>query len=123
MRILYIASEVAPFAKTGGLADVAGALPAALARMGQEVKVVMPKYAVVDEKRWGLASRGDVIARLGGEVYSFAVWSVSLPESSVEVLFLGNPILFNHSGLYQEKGKDFPDNLKRFSAFSRAVLE
>ena len=123
MRILYIASEVAPFAKTGGLADVAGSLPAALALLGQEVKIVMPKYAVVDEKRWRLKSRGNLIVNLAGEVYSFTLWSGSLPGTPVEVLFLGNSAFFNYSGLYQEKGKDYPDNLKRFSAFSRAVLE
>jgi starch synthase len=123
MRILYVASEVAPFAKTGGLADVAGALPEALSRLGQEVKVVMPKYAIVNEKQWKLTSRGDITVKLGVEDYSFTVWSGNLPGTSVEVLFLSNPVLFNRSGLYQEKGKDYPDNLKRFSAFSRAALE
>lgn len=123
MRILYIVSEVAPFAKTGGLADVAGALPAALERLGQEVKVVMPKYAVVDEKRWGLTSRGDLTVKLAGEGYSFAIAAGRLPKAPVEVLFLSHDLLFDHQGLYQEKGKDYPDNLKRFSAFSRAVLE
>ena len=123
MRILYVSPEVAPFAKTGGLADVAGALPAALARLGHEVKVVMPKYAAVAEKEWELKPRGYLSVRLTGEDYSFALWSCNLPGSSVEVLFLGNDFFSSRSGLYQENGKDYPDNLERFAAFSRAVLE
>ena len=123
MRILYAASEVAPFAKTGGLADVAGALPAALARLGHEVKVIMPRYAVLKEPRRALAQRGDLTVRLAGQDHPFGLWSGTLPETPVEVLFLSNDRLFGRPGLYQEKGKDYPDNLERFAAFSRAVLE
>jgi len=123
MRILYASSEVVPFAKTGGLADVAGALPAALARLGHDVKVVMPKYAAVDERRWGLAHQGHVTADLTGRGDRFAVWTGRLPNSNVDVILLANDRLFGRPGLYQEHGKDYPDNLERFSAFSRAVLE
>jgi starch synthase len=123
VRIFFVASEVAPFAKTGGLADVAGALPAALARSGHEVKVVMPRYAAVNEKRWGLQSRGDFTIRLAGKDYPFGLWTAPLPETPVEVLFLSHEGLFGRPELYQEKGKDYPDNLERFAAFSRAVLE
>lgn len=123
MRILYAASEVSPFAKTGGLADVAGALPTALARLGHEVKVIMPRYAVVDETRWGLKSRDDLTVTLAGRDYSFTLWTGRLPDSPVEILFLSHEGLFGRPGLYQEKGKDYPDNLERFAAFSRAVLE
>ena len=130
MRILFTASEVSPFAKTGGLADVAGSLPAALARSGHEVKVVMPRYSAVNEKRWGLQSRGDLTVRLAGKEYPFTLWAAPLPETparlpdgQVEVLFLSHEGLFGRPELYQEKGKDYPDNLERFAAFSRAVLE
>jgi starch synthase len=124
VRILYAVSEVAPFAKTGGLADVAGALPAALARLGHEVRVVLPKYGGVKESQWKLKRHDDFLVRLAGRTdYPFTVWSGTLPESPVEVLFLANDRLFGRSGLYQEHGKDYPDNLERFSAFSRAVLE
>lgn len=123
MRILYTASEVTPFAKTGGLADVAGALPLALARLGHDVKVVMPKYAVVSEGRWELIRRGDFPVRLAGQDYPFTLWTGHLPDAPVELLFLANDRLFSRPGLYQEKGKDYPDNLERFAAFNRAVLE
>ncbi len=124
MRILYTASEVAPFAKTGGLADVAGSLPAALARLGHEIKVVMPKYGGVKESQWKLKRRDHFSVRFAEQTdYPFTVWSGNLPGTEVEVLFLANDRLFDRSGLYQERGKDYPDNLERFSAFSRAVLE
>ncbi len=127
MKILFISPEVVPFAKTGGLADVAGALPVALERLGHEVKIVMPKYAAVDEQRWGFKHRDEVTAGLAGRDYRFAVWSAPLPnsrpENPVETLLLANDRLFHRPGLYQENGKDYPDNLERFSAFSRAVLE
>ncbi|MBI3995822.1 MAG: glycogen synthase GlgA, partial [Nitrospirae bacterium] len=123
MRILYAASEVSPFAKTGGLADVAGALPEALVRLGHEVKVIMPRYSVVDEKRWRLKPRGDLAVKLAGKDHTFHLWACHLADSPVEFFFLSNKGLFDRPGLYQEKGMDYPDNLERFSAFSRAVLE
>ncbi|MBI3811477.1 MAG: glycogen synthase GlgA [Nitrospirae bacterium] len=123
MKILYAASEVSPFAKTGGLADVAGSLPTALARLGHEVKVVMPRYGSVDEIRQPLKSCGGFSVRLAGKDYPFTLWTCQLPDSPVEVLFLSHDGLFGRPGLYQEKGKDYPDNLERFAAFSRAVLE
>ena len=123
MRILFASSEAVPFAKTGGLADVSGALPAALARLGHDVKIVMPKYAAVDEQRWGFTRRDEVTASLAGRDYRFAVWTGRLPESRAEAILLANDRLFDRLGLYQENGKDYPDNLERFSAFSRALLE
>ena len=123
MRILYAASEVAPFAKTGGLADVAGALPSALARLGHDVKVIMPKYGSLKGKAQGITKRDDLSLRLADQVYQFTLDSVNLSEAKVEVLFLGNDRFFDRPGLYQENGKDYPDNLERFAAFSRAVLE
>jgi len=123
MRILYAASEVTPFAKTGGLADVAGALPAALARLGHEVRIVTPRYAVMNEKRWGLQPRGEFTVRLAGKDYPFTIRAGHLPETPIEVLFLENDRLFGRPELYQEKGVDYPDNMERFAAFSRAVLE
>ncbi len=123
MQILYVSPEVAPFAKTGGLADVAGALPIALERLGHEVKVVMPKYGAVDASRWAFQPGGAVTASLAGRDHRFDVWKGRLPGSGVEAILLANDRLFGRPGLYQEQGVDYADNLERFSAFSRAVIE
>jgi starch synthase len=127
MRILFLSSEVAPFAKTGGLADVSGSLPAALAQLGHDVRIVMPKYAAVDAPRWGLTAGEEIAVRLAGREPRFTLWSGRLPETapdaSVPCGFLANAFYFDRPGLYQVEGKDHPDNLERFSAFSRAVLE
>ncbi|HUJ79507.1 MAG TPA: glycogen synthase GlgA [Nitrospiria bacterium] len=126
MRILFASSEVAPFAKTGGLADVSGALPAALARLGHDVKVVMPKYAAVDGRRWGLTAGTEIPVHLAGRDHRFILWSGRLPDgppgNPVSCYFLAHDHFFGRAGLYQEKGRDYPDNLERFCAFNRAAL-
>ena len=111
MRILFAAPEVVPFAKTGGLADVAGALPKALRELGHDVRIIMPRYRAIDAKKLKLTPRLDG-----------AVLEGRLPNASVPVYFVEQPRLFDRDGLYQDKGADFPDNLERFSAFSQAVL-
>jgi len=127
MRILFVSSEVAPFAKTGGLADVSGALPAALARLGHDVKIVMPKYAAVDDRRWMLTAGRDIAVNVAGRDVRFTLWSGRLPDgppgNPVGCYLLGHDHFFGRAGLYQEKGRDYPDNLERFSAFSRAAME
>jgi starch synthase len=124
MKVLYISPEVHPFAKTGGLADVAASLPASLARAGHEVKIVMPHYGSIDSARWKIEPRGAFKVHLSLKVHTFTCSIARLPGAPVEVLFLGNEALFNRPGIYQEPpGRDYPDNLERFSAFCRAVLE
>lgn len=123
MKILYVSSEVHPFAKTGGLADVASALPAALAQSGHDIKIVMPLYGLIDRDRWKIRHRFDFKIKLRKE-YAFSCHSASLPGTAIEVLFLQSDPLFGRNGLYQEvPGRDYSDNLERFAAFSRAVLD
>lgn len=99
MKILFISSEVVPFAKTGGLADVAGSLPKALKAIGHDVRIFMPRYKKVDR-----------LAKY-------------LPGTEVPVYFYENEKYFgNREELYQVKGVDFPDNLERFAAFCQAVI-
>jgi starch synthase len=123
VRILYITPEAYPFAKTGGLSDVAGSLPSALAGIGHDVKVILPKYGSIDSSRWNLRPGESFTLRLAGENHPFRLWTAALKESQAEFLFLENEPLFGRPGIYQENGADYPDNLKRFAAFSRAVLE
>ena len=83
MRILTVASEAVPFAKTGGLADVIGALPRALARLGHEVDVVMPRYRGITAGE----PAGQVTVRLGGQVSEAGIWidAREPPPSALDV--------------------------------------
>lgn len=123
MRILFVASEVVPFAKTGGLADVAGALPLELARRGHDVRVAMPKYGAIDEQRFDLVPiLGEIVVRLGDTSYLTQIKRSYFPGSNVPVYFVQNASLFARPGLYQENGVDYRDNDIRFGVFCKAVI-
>jgi starch synthase len=123
MRILYVASEVVPFAKTGGLADVAGALPLELARQGHDVRVAMPKYGTIDESRFDLVPILDeIVVRLGDTSYLTQIKRSYFPQTNVPVYFVQNQSLFGRKGLYQENGVDYTDNDVRFGVFCKAVI-
>ena len=123
MKIYFIISEVDPFAKTGGLADVGGALPKALASLGHDVRIALPLYRQIDRARFGLqATPLQVRVPVGETVLDGRVWEGRLPKSQVRVWLIEQPALFDRAGLYQEQGKDYPDNLTRFSFFSQAAL-
>ena len=117
MRILMVASEAAPFAKTGGLADVVAALPRALARLGHAVDVVIPRYRGI--------TAGEPLARvrvpLGAQVVDATVHAAADP--GVRTLFVGHAGYFDRDSLYGAVGHDFPDNPERFAFLSRAALE
>lgn len=121
MRVLFCASEIVPLAKTGGLADVAGALPAALAERGVEVRLAMPGYRGVSVP--GAAFRGPVTVSLGGERVEGRVSEGTLPGTTLPIWLIDQPSFFDRAGLYGEGGTDYPDNLARFTFFSRAVLQ
>ena len=97
LNVLFCASEVAPFAKTGGLADVAGSLPPALARHGAQILVTMPRYR-------GIHTADKKIA------------------DGVRIHFIENEEYFNRAGLYGNDRGDYPDNLQRFSFFCHETL-
>ncbi len=123
LRIAYLTSEVSPFSKTGGLADVSGTLPAALAGLGHTVTVVTPLYGIIDRVALGLriiSGRGEIPGLGGTEIWEGRLKG-SIGEPGVRVLFLG-AAAFDRPGIYQENGKDYPDNEVRFSFFSRAAL-
>ena len=121
LKILFITAEAAPFAKTGGLADVAGSLPKALAALGHDVRVVMPAYALIEqalqEGRWGLRAAGPTlrVPILGG--IAAGVMEARLPGSDVPVHFVAERSLFDRPGLY-----GYADDAYRFAFFSRAAL-
>jgi len=112
-----VASEAVPFAKTGGLADVLGALPAALARLGWAVTMVLPRYRGVAAGR--LAER--LTVTMGGRAIEVAYWTA--PAAGGEALLVDAPELFDREGLYGIGNDDYPDNALRFGLLARAALE
>ena len=124
MKILIASAEVVPFAKTGGLADVAGALPKALSALGHDVKVIMPKYKMVDSGKFDLDKIYDGIeVEIAGRKELADVYEGAIPGTDVTVYFIANEKYFGRDGLYQDKGVDYPDNCERFSFYCRAAME
>ena len=122
LKILFLASEIAPFAKTGGLADVANSLPKALTALGHDVRLVMPCYASIPKDLLG-KRLGAFMVYLGGNHRSGAVRLTSLPGSQVPVYLIEQGLYFARSGLYQAGGKPYSDNLERFAFFALSALE
>lgn len=121
MRVLFVSAEVSPFAKVGGLADVALALPRALAELGVEVAVVMPKYRGVEEKV-ELTEAVHFPVSVGEELKECTAFQGGLPESNVPVYFLGHDPYFDRSQIYEEGGGDYSDSLERFTFLSQGAL-
>src|SRR5262245_23789488 len=127
MRIVQISSEAVPFAKTGGLADVAGSLSKALAELGHEVTLILPNYSRFVAK-CGVTSEpvGDEFEiPLGDRRVLVRLRRTQLPGSHANVVLVDQPEFFDRDGLYQDPTlkKDYADNAERFIAFSRAALE
>jgi starch synthase len=122
MRVVFIASECVPFSKTGGLADVAGALPQALAAQGHEVEVFIPRYRMTKPGA-PLAGASSVTIPLTPK-FKFASIQDGGESKGVSYFLVDMPEYFDRDGLYQTKdGKDYPDNPERFAAFCLAALE
>ncbi|MGC1421283.1 MAG: glycogen synthase GlgA [Terracidiphilus sp.] len=124
MQIVFAASESLPFAKTGGLADVVGALPQEILKLGHEVSVYLPLYATVRPQ-------------LPSEL-KYAIHSITIPfphgnrfagivdggeRDGVKFYFVDCPEMFDRQGLYGNNGDSYGDNAERFGLFCRAVLE
>jgi len=122
VRILMVASEAAPFAKTGGLGDVLGSLPPALRAGGADVRLVLPWYRAARQLTGPLRSQTKPLnILLGGTELSVRVRRGDL--EGVPVYFLDAPELFDRDGLYGEGGNDYADNARRFALLGRGALE
>lgn len=119
MRILYVASEAIPFAKTGGLADVAGSLPKYIKQSGHEAVVILPRYQNLDVERTLLPS---VSVPMGKE-WKFCSIADGGSVDNVRFFLVDFPDYFDRKELYRSGNQDYPDNAERFALFSLAALE
>ncbi|MFH1067802.1 MAG: glycogen synthase GlgA [bacterium] len=123
MNILFAASELAPYAKTGGLGDVVASLPAALNECGHTVSVVIPLYRSVREQFKGLKkSELHLNVALDEEKIPVPVWQ-GTTEDGVAVFAVQRDEFFDRAGLYGNEEGDYADSAARFAFFSRAVVE
>jgi starch synthase len=121
MKIVFAASECVPFAKTGGLADVVGALPPALAALGHDVTVYLPKY-----KQTKVTDAKTVVRSITvpfDDRYRFCSVVDGGTHSGVRFYFIDYPPYFERDALYGTPLGDYRDNAERFALYSRAVLE
>src|SRR4051812_46114122 len=115
MRILMVASEAVPFAKTGGLGDVVGALPRALAGLGHAVDVVLPRYRGIDAP-----PIGRITVSLGAMRTEVPLLASS--ADGVRTIFIDHPDYFDRDYLYGASGHDYADNPERFAFLTQAAL-
>ncbi|MGD0835896.1 MAG: glycogen synthase GlgA [Polyangia bacterium] len=122
LKVLFVASEVAPFRKTGGLADVAGTLPRSLSQRGIDVRVVMPLYQGIPWDRLDRLEGTLPVPMYFGQARA-GVRLGRLPKSEVPVYFIEYNRFFDRPHLYGPPGQAYSDNLERFAFFARAALE
>jgi starch synthase len=121
MKILMAASEATPYAKTGGLADVLGALPVSLQARGEDVAVAMPLYrSAAPHLKDAERVYDSLVVTLAGTSWTCSI--KRLLHRGVPFFFVDCPALYDRDGLYGQTGEDYPDNHVRFGVFSHAVL-
>jgi starch synthase len=126
LKICFCASEAAPLAKTGGLADVAAALPASLLRLGHDVRLFVPFYSSIKDKTKELGldlspldSIRDIPVEIGWKTYTFTAHGVRLPETDLTVHLIDCAELYDRPEIYT----DDDDEAQRFALFCRAVID
>jgi starch synthase len=119
MHIVMLAGECVPYAKVGGLADVLGALPRELEKIGFSVSVIIPRYRSIDLNKFGFERLKEF------DSATFDIHRATLPGSSAEVFLIGNETYFGRRGIYTDTvtGLDFPDQADRWIFFQRSAME
>ncbi|NUO07621.1 MAG: glycogen synthase GlgA [Candidatus Brocadia sp.] len=126
MKVVYLSSEVVPFAKTGGLADIAGTIPKSLQKLGVEIVVFMPLYGMIKESPYPIIKTDiQFEVKIGDKFKTGGVYKGFLPDTKVPIYFLDNEQYFGREGLYNYPGTtaDFEDNCERFIFFAQGALE
>ncbi|MFH1753369.1 MAG: glycogen/starch synthase, partial [Candidatus Omnitrophota bacterium] len=122
MRIILASGEVSPFAKTGGLGDVAEILPQSLNKLGHECSVIMPLYRLVRKNGYSpKIVKSAIPVKIGGKDHAFDLSLINFKGTNF--YFVGNDDLYDRENLYGTPQGDYDDNLARYVLFSRAVLE
>jgi starch synthase len=122
VKIALVTSEIVPFAKTGGLADVAGALGKYLSLDGQDVRIFTPLYDISDTASVTLHPVDylqEITLDIGGELIVFSVRSTRLPDGEADIYFIDAPRLYHRGKVYT----DDDDEYLRFALLSRAAIE
>ncbi len=127
MKVLLVTTEIVPFAKVGGLADVAGSLPKALRQQDVDIRVILPLYQNISKeanKLELLETPGEQSLRIGWSDFQVRYYQALLPDTDVPVVFVDCPALFDRPGIYNDprSGEGYWDNPTRFLLFNRAVL-
>lgn len=123
LHIIMAASEATPYAKVGGLADVAGSLPAAIQALGHKVTLFLPLYRSIDRLQFGLKP---LLPNLGVPMGTGTVWCSVLGATApagFDVCFIEHNLFFGRPGIYDFEGQGYSDNGDRYTFFSRAVLQ
>ncbi len=130
LSIFYISSEVEPFAKTGGLADVAGAFPQVIRELGHDIRILLPKYGFVGDRKFNIYDvirLRDIPVPVGSHTEQASIKSsfITNQRIKVQVYFFDLPKYFQRDGIYFDPNskKDYKDNDERFISFTRGALE
>ena len=124
LKIAFIASECVPYAKTGGLADVVGALPGALRKLGHKIIVIMPLYRSVDRAKFAIKPVHSPMGVWMGDTEEWCSVHGTINSDGVKIYFVEFDQFFNREGLYHDSGfNDYLDNPRRFAFLSRAGLQ
>ena len=121
LKVLYLSAEAVPFAKTGGLADVAGSLPKAIRTLGHDIRLAMPRYGRVEIEKFGLVRRLDALSvpmDERTEIAGLLEGRIGAGSTETPVYFVDSPRYFDRQGIYM-----YPDDAERFIFFARAALE
>ena len=128
LHVVIVTTEIVPYSKVGGLADVMGALPDKVEEIGSRVTVFTPLYSSIDTKKFGITkvSRpAKLAATVGGERVPFSLRRAKKQGTDIEVYFVENDRFYGRKGIYTvwETGEAFEDEAERTVVFNRAVME
>jgi len=119
LKVLYLSAEAVPFAKTGGLADVAGSLPKAIRCLGHDIRLAMPRYGRVEIEKFGLVRRLDALPvpmDERTEIAGLLEGRIGAGSTETPVYFVDSPRYFDRQGIYM-----YPDDAERFIFFSMGI--